>query len=153
MSGRTALYRLHDGAGELLYVGTAVSPRRRWKQHADDKPWWPQVAYADVAWFDTRAEAELREQQVIEEECPPFNRTMAPWRVPMPTAAQRPWRDAHEGLALTVFAALDDGRSLEDVARLAGWSPRYITQLRAKRPVSFTREYIAKIRDGKGPKH
>lgn len=130
----TALYLLYSADDQLLYVGTTTNTRRRWKQHAADKDWWPQVVYADVAWHDSRAEAELREQQVIEEECPHFNRTMAPWRVPISTAMQREWREARDALTAAVVAALDAGISLDVAARASGWSPCYITRMRRSAP-------------------
>ncbi|MDX3298685.1 GIY-YIG nuclease family protein [Streptomyces scabiei] len=39
----TAVYRLYDAAGQLLYVGSAFDPTRRLRQHAAQKSWWPEV--------------------------------------------------------------------------------------------------------------
>jgi hypothetical protein len=41
---RTALYRLYDETGQLLYVGITTYPPKRFVEHERDKPWWPQVA-------------------------------------------------------------------------------------------------------------
>ena len=33
------LYRFHNRAGELLYIGITVDPGARWRKHRDEKPW------------------------------------------------------------------------------------------------------------------
>lgn len=71
--GRTALYRLFDQSGRLLYVGISHKPDVRWGQHSEDKDWWPLVDRRDVEWHDTRAVAEQVETQVIADERPVFN--------------------------------------------------------------------------------
>lgn len=40
---RHVLYRFHDSAGQLLYIGITLNPANRWKQHSKDKPWWESV--------------------------------------------------------------------------------------------------------------
>lgn len=70
---RTALYRLYDRDGELLYVGITDSPKRRFKDHADDKCWWPDVTARTVDWLPTRAHALAAEAQAIRTESPRFN--------------------------------------------------------------------------------
>ena len=39
----TALYRLYDDDGELLYVGITDSPGTRMAQHKAQKAWWGDV--------------------------------------------------------------------------------------------------------------
>ena len=46
--GREFLYRLHSETGELLYVGITWNPFVRWRVHKREKPWWGEVARADV---------------------------------------------------------------------------------------------------------
>ena len=46
--GREFLYRLHSESGELLYVGITWNPFVRWNDHKKSKPWWAEVARADV---------------------------------------------------------------------------------------------------------
>lgn len=39
----TAVYRLYDSGGELLYVGITNNPVRRFSQHQSEQPWWGAV--------------------------------------------------------------------------------------------------------------
>lgn len=45
---RTALYRLYDDSGTLLYVGITNDIDIRWKTHGRHKPWWGVVAAVGV---------------------------------------------------------------------------------------------------------
>ncbi len=69
----TAVYRLTAEAGDLLYVGITDSPERRWKDHAKDKPWWPQVASRSIRWYPTRGLALAAEADAIRTEQPRYN--------------------------------------------------------------------------------
>lgn len=70
---RTALYRLRDEAGTLLYVGITNSPEQRWLQHAADKPWWPSVADLALKWYPSRELALEAEAHAIRSERPLHN--------------------------------------------------------------------------------
>jgi predicted GIY-YIG superfamily endonuclease len=70
---RTALYRLRNASGELLYVGISAKPPQRWGQHAAEKEWWPEVAGLSLEWFDSRAEALAMEAHAIRTERPIHN--------------------------------------------------------------------------------
>lgn len=72
-SRRTALYRLFDSSGNLLYVGIGFSTSARWRAHAETKPWWPLVTRRDVTWFERREDAEVAEENAIRDEGPLFN--------------------------------------------------------------------------------
>lgn len=72
---RTALYRLFDTAGQLLYVGIATSPRTRRYAHREEKRWWPQVAREEVEWFPSRTAAKSAEKIAIKAEDPLYNVT------------------------------------------------------------------------------
>lgn len=72
---RTALYRLYDEAGTLLYIGISHDPRIRFEQHAREKPWWPQVARREIQWFDDRPSAARTEADAIRAEDPEHNST------------------------------------------------------------------------------
>jgi hypothetical protein len=74
-SGPTAVYRLWDSQGQLLYVGLSHSPRERYVQHEGDKLWWPTVQRRHETWYDTRKEAEAAERVAIGNEAPLYNRT------------------------------------------------------------------------------
>ncbi|SHL73996.1 GIY-YIG nuclease family protein [Streptomyces yunnanensis] len=71
--GRTALYRVFDAAGKLLYIGISQNPDVRFGQHSQTKPWWPEVAERRVEWHDTRAEAAKTEKEAIRAEQPYWN--------------------------------------------------------------------------------
>lgn len=75
MSRPTALYRLFDAAGRLLYIGIAVSPRTRWYAHREEKSWWPEVARETIEWFPSRVQAESAEKAAIKTEAPMYNVT------------------------------------------------------------------------------
>lgn len=75
--GPTALYRLFDATGDLLYVGIGHTPEVRWKQHARTKDWWPLVVEKTTQWFDTRLLATKAEADAIRTEKPRFNVTHA----------------------------------------------------------------------------
>lgn len=72
---RTALYRLYDAKGLLLYAGISNDPKRRWSQHAKEyaDAWWPLVSRREVEWFESRSEAEAAELRAIREEGPVYN--------------------------------------------------------------------------------
>jgi DNA-binding transcriptional regulator YhcF (GntR family) len=96
----TALYRLYDSQGRLLYVGIATSPERRWLQHAAEKVWWPAVSRRDTEWFPSRAEAAAAEITAIRSERPCHNEAhTAP--IPAPRAASSASRPLkrHEEIA------------------------------------------------------
>lgn len=71
---RTALYRLYDAEGVLLYVGVSGNPPARWTNHAATQTWWPEVAKLTLAWFDTREMALDAELRAIGTEHPRHNR-------------------------------------------------------------------------------
>lgn len=71
---RTALYRLRDAAGALLYVGVTSNPTRRFGQHRGSKTWWSEVAQHSIEWFDTEWGALQAEVRAISAEKPKYNR-------------------------------------------------------------------------------
>lgn len=73
MRRRTALYRLYDASGDLLYVGITFHPPRRWTQHKAKQGWWPEVNRKDIQWFDTRIAASRAELDAIAAEKPRYN--------------------------------------------------------------------------------
>jgi len=78
MAERTALYRLYSEGGQLLHVGIADNPERRWKQHSLDKPWWSEVADRKIEWHSNRCAAHKAETEAIKSEAPRFNRLGTP---------------------------------------------------------------------------
>lgn len=77
----TALYRLLDASGRLLYVGIGYRVSARYRSHAAEKDWWPLVASRTVEWFETREAAEVAEEAAINTEAPLFNKTKYRQRV------------------------------------------------------------------------
>lgn len=69
----TAVYRLSDESGRLLYVGIGRNPLNRWSAHADLHAWWPEVATFEVTWYDSRAEAAAEERRALREDDPAHN--------------------------------------------------------------------------------
>lgn len=76
LSAPTTLYRFFDERDQLLYVGIAGNPGRRFDQHAkgpDGKPWWPRVVRSTMEHFDTREAALAAEAAAIITEGPLHN--------------------------------------------------------------------------------
>lgn len=69
----TTLYRLFSADNQLLYVGVAGNPGRRFEQHAGEKPWWGEVAITELEHFATREEALAAERVAIRDEAPLYN--------------------------------------------------------------------------------
>jgi hypothetical protein len=99
-SGRTALYRLFDETGRLLYVGVSHKPDVRWGQHSEEKEWWPQVDTRSVAWHETRASAERAELEAIRQEKPLHNVVGTPVATVSPTSGKTPTRPIRVDLEL-----------------------------------------------------
>jgi predicted GIY-YIG superfamily endonuclease len=81
--GFTALYRLYDAAGVLLYIGITDDLRARMDQHSRDKDWWPEVARRTVAWYREREDADRAETLAVAAEKPIHNKA----KLYMPVAA------------------------------------------------------------------
>ncbi|MFF8297700.1 hypothetical protein ACF07M_20200 [Streptomyces globisporus] len=75
---RTALYRLYDEGGTLLYIGISHQPEVRFVQHSKLKGWWPQVHRREMEWFDDRPAATRAEADAIRSEDPEYNGTYSP---------------------------------------------------------------------------
>lgn len=70
---RTAVYRLYDQSGVLLYVGISDKPTRRWTQHESGKPWYSEVHTSTVEWHPNREAALWHERRAIRIEGPRYN--------------------------------------------------------------------------------
>ena len=75
----THVYYFYDVQGNLLYVGITNDIKRRWAQHAEDKPWWHLVARKEKVLYSTRQEAERVEAHQIRTHRPMYNRAMNGW--------------------------------------------------------------------------
>jgi excinuclease UvrABC nuclease subunit len=69
----TALYRLFDRVGTLLYIGISGSPEQRWMHHSEHKAWWSEVARIEFEWRASRDEALQLEAESIRTEMPLHN--------------------------------------------------------------------------------
>lgn len=78
----TAVYRLFNTSGSLLYVGITCNIASHFRGHARDKQWWPEVAHHVIEWHENRADAAQREGQLIADEAPMHNRALNPYRHP-----------------------------------------------------------------------
>jgi hypothetical protein len=74
----TAVYRLRNTDGDLLYIGMTRNPKQRWKDHRKEMLWWPEVADRHLNWYDTRLEARAAEGVAIREEGPRYNKSTWP---------------------------------------------------------------------------
>ena len=75
INGRTAVYRLYDSSGTLLYIGASNHPPTRYGEHSRSrlKPWWPEVARKDETWYDERTDAQEAEAEAVRTESPLHN--------------------------------------------------------------------------------
>lgn len=116
----TAVYRLYDAAGQLLYVGVSCELEKRWATHRRGKSWWPAVAEKQIVWHPNRVSALLEESAAIEDEGPAHNFTGVVDEVdlrlakvakalteprPNPASGPRGYRD----LAALICSWIDDG--------------------------------------------
>lgn len=69
----TAVYKLYDTFGDLIYVGITIDPETRFKAHSYDKWWWPSVARTEIEWTLSFRIAECVEKQLIETHQPKHN--------------------------------------------------------------------------------
>ena len=83
-TGRTALYRLFNAEGELLYIGITANFGQRWTQHAQAKSWWAEVERQTVEWHPYRAAAGAAETAAIAAEGPRYNIRGIPKPEPVP---------------------------------------------------------------------
>jgi predicted GIY-YIG superfamily endonuclease len=152
MNERTALYRLFDAKGRLLYVGISRDPSFRWKQHRGDKGWWPLVVDKRVTWYATRMLALQAEALAIHTEAPIHNgvRPHLISDVPESLTATREPDEFDKRLLAAVehrarmqkeFREQDEKlRALLVRGRAAGMGPSHMARL-----TGFTREWVARI--------
>ncbi len=69
----TALYRMRDSGGRLLYVGISKRLPERLTEHRKSKPWWSQVARIDIEHFADVSDAIAAEAKAIRSERPLWN--------------------------------------------------------------------------------
>ncbi|MFJ6069081.1 hypothetical protein ACIQHU_39330 [Streptomyces tendae] len=73
----TAVYRLYDATGILLYVGASWNPEFRWEQHRTRKHWAHLVTRRTEEWHPDRPTALAAEKTAIATEKPVYDNS---WR-------------------------------------------------------------------------
>jgi hypothetical protein len=71
--GPAAVYRHINAAGEVIYIGCAVDPYRRFSFHSSQSKWAHDVVRMDIMWHPTWRDALAEEKRLIEAEQPRFN--------------------------------------------------------------------------------
>lgn len=71
----TALYRLYDAEGSLLYIGITYDLSKRWTSHSYEKTWWHLVTRKEHQWFEDRTQAEEAEKAAVAAEHPRYDAT------------------------------------------------------------------------------
>jgi hypothetical protein len=152
---RTALYRLFDSEGRLLYVGIAFDPQARWLGHSSTKSWWNEVERREVEWHDTRSHALAVESNVILNEAPLYNIAGAEEPPPPVPPKMRKTRSAHSDQADRELSAAGkrwhrSKAALKEAdaelrAVLAEGRRQGIPLARLAELTGFTREWVAKI--------
>ncbi len=74
----TAVYRLYDPKGVLLYVGISQYPTIRLKQHQLTQLWWFRVATQEITWHPSESSASAEERRAIKRDHPIYNKTHSP---------------------------------------------------------------------------
>lgn len=72
---RPLVYRIYDGSGNLLYVGSTTSLKRRLIAHKGTQAWWGDAATVEGEVYPTIEAARLEETQQIAELKPQHNDT------------------------------------------------------------------------------
>lgn len=105
---RTALYRLYDADGELLYIGISRKPEKRFEQHAACKNWWHLVARKVISSCPTEEAALRAEEAAITAEQPLYDGTR---RIKDPTLPRFAYDDSadREALEARIRRALATG--------------------------------------------
>lgn len=113
---RTALYRLFDADGQLLYVGITNNTHRRFERHRQTKNWWPRVHRRTIEWYDTLDEAAEAERDAIRREVPRFNVSNNALKIakgggrPIPRARKATGRTSYSEIAADLRRAILDGQ-------------------------------------------
>ena len=70
---KTALYRMFDCDGQLLYVGISQNWFNRLNTHFSSKPWVDEITNITIAWYASTPAAALAERTAIRWENPVYN--------------------------------------------------------------------------------
>jgi hypothetical protein len=115
---RSGVYRLFAVSRQLLYIGAALDPEKRWRE-LESIEWWELVDHKTVTWYDTGTEALQVETAAIKAEQPLFNLTG--YRFPHKVGHFRRLEIA-DGTSLPVYRAF--GRWLIGYGEIADYRER-----------------------------
>lgn len=118
------LYRMFDRAGRLLYIGISFNAGERATQHAESKPWWPQVDHIRIEHLECDRESALRrEEWAIRAERPKYNKVhnssdryltrpipLEPYDTPYELLSSPEWHRFKKGLRDLCDSVLDRQR-------------------------------------------
>lgn len=71
--GRTAVYRIFNTEGGLLYIGSSQDPAHRVRVHTNQRLWGDEIASYTAGWHRTRKRAYAVEAAAIRAEHPLYN--------------------------------------------------------------------------------
>lgn len=145
--GRTALYRLFDTTGRLLYVGVAHNPDQRWATHSLSKAWWPQVDKRLVEWHATRSDAERAELAAIRQEEPIHNVAGTPAARVSPAIGKTPTRPIRVDLGeWGVFGEATNAQGTDRSAAFRAFMDWYLHKPGSKAPTRPTKAEVEQAR-------
>lgn len=133
MSERTAVYRIYDTDGALLYVGVSADFGYRWTAHARTQPWWQDVGRQTIEWHESRAAALAAEAAAIEAEKPKHNG----WR---PGGINRP-EEVEQAAA----------SRLRELRQRSGWSQSDMAGQMGARGWPWHQQTVARVEAGLRP--
>lgn len=77
-SDPSAVYRIYNTAGDLIYVGMSYDPDVRVRVQRREKVWGHEISRHEVDWHPNRAASQRAEEQLIKERQPRYNVTHTP---------------------------------------------------------------------------
>jgi len=77
-SDASAVYRIYNAGGDLIYVGMSYEPAIRVEVQRREKPWGHEIARYEVDWHSDRAASQRAEERLIKELQPRYNVTHTP---------------------------------------------------------------------------
>lgn len=116
-----AVYRLFDGVGNVLYIGSSYAPEARDRAHRQHAPWGKLVDRRTDEWHESRGAAYDAESRAIATEDPVHNVAGTP-RHRSPAARGLAQREACDARWIVAVAAIRAGASEADARQAGGWA-------------------------------
>jgi hypothetical protein len=131
-----AVYRLYDGAGALLYIGSAYDPDHRCKSHRK-QPWWPEVARRTEEWHPSRGHAYSAELKAVAVERSKYNEMGTPGYVAPQTEKLKRRNALARARALLLRQAEELRRDIAGAAHEAGYPYKHGQRLATLAVIEF----------------